>query len=79
MKCYRSGGCGSYECLSCNECPASKPSYLERSITNEELIKQLRQYGSVSSNGRIGYDCRVPKDILRLAADRIEVLQNAIK
>jgi len=30
MACYRDGGCGPYEMLSCNECPASKPSYLER-------------------------------------------------
>lgn len=30
MACYRSGGCGPYEMLSCNECPASKPDYLEK-------------------------------------------------
>ena len=27
MKCYRNGGCGPYEMLSCDECPASKPDY----------------------------------------------------
>lgn len=27
MKCYRNGGCGPYEQLSCGECPASKPEY----------------------------------------------------
>ena len=31
MPCYKSGGCGAYEMLSCNECPASKPEYLLRS------------------------------------------------
>lgn len=30
MACYRSGGCGPYEMRSCNECPASKPEYLNR-------------------------------------------------
>lgn len=28
MVCYRDGGCGPYEMLSCTECPASKPEYL---------------------------------------------------
>jgi len=27
MTCYRKGGCGPYEMLPCNECPASKPKY----------------------------------------------------
>lgn len=27
MICYRDGGCGPYEMRSCNDCPASKPSY----------------------------------------------------
>lgn len=30
MKCYKSGGCGPYEMLSCSECPASKSSYLDK-------------------------------------------------
>ena len=30
--CYRDGGCGPYEMYSCNECPASKPDYLQRNI-----------------------------------------------
>lgn len=30
MTCYRKGGCGPYEMLSCGECPASKPEYLNR-------------------------------------------------
>ena len=33
MKCYRQGGCGPYEMLSCNECPASKPEYLKKADT----------------------------------------------
>lgn len=38
-KCYRSGGCGPYEYLSCSDCPASKPEYLEKSApsTTEKL------------------------------------------
>lgn len=30
MQCYKSGGCGVYEGLSCNDCPASKPEYIFR-------------------------------------------------
>ena len=30
MQCYRGGGCGPYEMYPCNECPASRPTYLER-------------------------------------------------
>ena len=30
MKCYRQGGCGPYEMLPCNECPASKSEYLKK-------------------------------------------------
>lgn len=33
MKCYRKGGCGPYEQLSCSECPASKPSYIGKGGT----------------------------------------------
>jgi len=31
MACYRSGGCGPYEMLSCSDCPASKKSYIKKS------------------------------------------------
>ena len=34
MTCYRKGGCGPYEMYSCNDCPASKESYLKRSCEN---------------------------------------------
>lgn len=30
MSCYRNGSCGPYEMLSCGDCPASKPEYLEK-------------------------------------------------
>lgn len=30
MSCYRRGGCGPYEQMSCSECPASKPEYAKR-------------------------------------------------
>lgn len=33
MKCYRSGGCGPYEMLACNECPASREDYLKKTYT----------------------------------------------
>ena len=39
MKCYRSGGCGPYENRSCSECPASKPSYLEKNKKDNHLVK----------------------------------------
>lgn len=29
LPCYRNGGCGPYEMLSCTECPASKSDYLQ--------------------------------------------------
>lgn len=43
MVCYKSGGCGVYEMYSCGECPASKPSYLERNkrTTNEYAVRNL--------------------------------------
>ena len=40
MTCYRTGGCGPYEMLSCYECPASKPEYLEREQKNK--IKEYK-------------------------------------
>lgn len=39
MACYRSGGCGPYEMYSCNECPASKPEYLNRNKVESGWIK----------------------------------------
>ena len=38
MKCYRLGGCGPYEMLSCNKCPASKIEYLKRYNKNIKII-----------------------------------------
>lgn len=29
MPCFREGGCGPYENLSCSECPASRPEYIK--------------------------------------------------
>lgn len=34
MACYKSGGCGVYEMYSCSECPASKPEYANRNVSN---------------------------------------------
>lgn len=75
MKCYRNGGCGPYEYLPCGECPASKLSYLERGMADDELVKVLRDYGRTGHTGKMGEECRVPKNILNMAADRIEVLK----
>lgn len=36
MQCYRDGGCGPYEGLSCTECPASKPDYKQRNKTKTD-------------------------------------------
>ena len=75
MKCYKSGGCGVYENRSCYECPASKPEYLKRyEFPDKGLVEKLRLYGSTQPNGRMGDDCRIPKNVLLQAADRIEVL-----
>lgn len=35
MECYREGGCGPYEMLSCSECPASKREYLINRIRKQ--------------------------------------------
>lgn len=43
MACYREGGCGPYEMLSCSECPASKKDYL--------LRKELEKYKVVTLCG----------------------------
>ncbi len=58
MKCYRSGGCGPYEQLSCSECPASKPSFIDMSggkpnmsrgeafrVIGKHVFKAYRTYG----------------------------------
>lgn len=37
MSCYRNGGCGPYEMLPCNECPASKPEYAEKPQDSRRL------------------------------------------
>lgn len=39
MQCYRDGGCGPYEGLSCTECPASKPDYKQRHKTKTDKHK----------------------------------------
>lgn len=43
MVCYKTGGCGAYEMYACSECPASKPSYLNKNKknTNEYAIRNL--------------------------------------
>ena len=49
MNCYREGGCGPYEGRSCNECPASKESYLTKTRVQQakENIKDIPQIKSV--------------------------------
>ena len=41
MACYREGGCGPYEMLSCSECPASKKDYLLRQNGNKYKVVTL--------------------------------------
>lgn len=77
MNCYKSGSCGIYENRSCSECPASKPDYLVRNL-NDNFVQKLRELSDTSQNGKRKDECVVPKDILRIAAYRIEVLQNII-
>ena len=36
MQCYRDGGCGPYEGLSCTECKASKPDYKQRKMAKQQ-------------------------------------------
>ena len=38
VACYRNGGCGPYEMLSCSECPASKSDYLQAEATPKHRI-----------------------------------------
>lgn len=77
MSCYKTGSCGVYENRSCSECPANKPDYLARA-TDDSLVQKLREFGNTNLNGKMGDECVVPKTILRMSADRIEALQNAI-
>ena len=46
MKCYRPHGCGPYEMLPCNECPASKPEYLKGA--KEKMNTRTRLNGTDS-------------------------------
>lgn len=50
-----------------------------KQIMDSELLTLLRQYGAVIAPGRMGDECRVPKWLLTLAANRIEELKNAAK
>ena len=53
----------------------SKPEYLKRyEFPDKGLVEKLRLYGSTQPNGQMGDDCRIPKNVLLQAADRIEVL-----
>lgn len=36
MSCYRKGGCGPYEMYSCYECPASKPEYAKKYVSQDK-------------------------------------------
>lgn len=50
-----------------------------KQIMDSELLTLLRQYGAVVIPSRMGEECRVPKWLLALAANRIEELKNAAK
>lgn len=65
MQCYRRGGCGPYEMLSCSECPASKQEYVRKnsaaqdipvdSIQNDAYLLSCKCPSCMSTLGR-GYD-----------------------
>ena len=68
MKCYRKGGgCGPYEMLSCDDCPASKPEYAMRyrqiktnadklrAIDDEELARWVIDEGQKFGEELEGY------------------------
>lgn len=41
MSCYRKGGCGPYEAYSCSECPASKPEYANKYISQKAVAADV--------------------------------------
>ena len=64
--CYKSGGCGEYENLSCSECPASDPGYAKRGgraaagiyddamtveLTREQIQKIIKDYLTIKPKG----------------------------
>ena len=74
MNCYKSGGCGVYENRSCDECPASKPEYLNRKESlkkiEESLKKRDRFIEDVKSCdyqrlGVFGFSISIPKTKLK--------------
>lgn len=50
-----------------------------KQIMDSKLLTLLRQYGAVIAPGRMSDECRIPKWLLTLAANRIEELKNAAK
>lgn len=46
----------------------------DKEVPDKGLVEKLRLYGSTQPNGQMGDDCRIPKNVLLQAADRIEVL-----
>lgn len=52
--CYRDGGCGPYEMLPCQECPASKPEYLERYEVSVKMKKNDANFERIQAMDRFG-------------------------
>ena len=49
MSCYRDGGCGPYEMLSCSECPASNAIYKPQKQTNFVYDPKQTNYDRIIS------------------------------
>lgn len=67
-KCYRNGGCGPYENRACNECPASKPEYLNRYKKNNEEILVVATIEGENKDGYIAIgntELEAKKNLLR--------------
>jgi hypothetical protein len=54
MACYRNGGCGPYEYLPCNECPASKPEYAKK--YTHEIKKVLDEQSPIKIKAFLNED-----------------------
>lgn len=77
MPCYRTGGCGPYEGIPCNECPARNESYLQREEFRDLKQRmadvrqlQLRLQDVISGSGWSGRDAdTVLADVMGVQGD----------
>ena len=84
INCYRDGGCGPYESLSCGECPASKPEYANRykqsSVIKEEktmadkntVYNSLMKIALLAMSNGMENAIPIPKSLLEDILDVLE-------